>query len=171
MRRVDPVAPPPPPRSLSEKPSSSAGFAGAIGSWGRLGGGRRGPLRWSRRIHDTPRGVASMRTRAASPARSGASAGTPRSARSTSPGGAARRKYLVRVVSRSSTIASLGQRRLQDGLAAGELTLDRVDGDAPDAGKVLVRKPVDVVERQDQPRLPRHPVETARLAYPLHPRR
>src|SRR2546426_4765644 len=33
--------------SLSENPSSSAGFAGASGPWGRLGGGRRGPLRWA----------------------------------------------------------------------------------------------------------------------------
>src|SRR5207244_11645656 len=112
-----------------------------------------------------------MRTRAAVTVRSGAAEGTPRIARSTGPGGSARQKYLVMVVSRSSTIASLGQRRLQDGLAAGELTLDRVDGDAPDAGKVLVREPVDVVERQEQPRLPRHPVESARQVDPLHRRR
>src|SRR5205823_13605936 len=35
------------PRSLSEEPAPSAGFAGAMRFWGRFGGGRRGPLRRS----------------------------------------------------------------------------------------------------------------------------
>src|SRR5206468_179261 len=48
---------------------------------------------------------------------------------------------------------------LQNRLAAGELTLDRVDRDSPDRCELPIREPVHVMERQQHARLAGHRAE------------
>src|SRR5437762_2312730 len=59
-------------------------------------------------------------------------------------------------------MSSALERRLQDDLAARELTLDGVDGNAADLRELRVREPVDVVQCDQNARLVRHAGEGAR---------
>src|SRR5262245_66588888 len=60
------------------------------------------------------------------------------------------------------------QRLLQDGLAARQLTLDRVDRDPADGRELSISETVDVVESEQDARLARHRVQRGRQIEPLH---
>src|SRR5206468_10547808 len=57
--------------------------------------------------------------------------------------------------------ASFDERRLEQALAALELTLHRVDGNAPDARELPVREPIDIPQGEEHARLGRYPAQRA----------
>src|SRR4030095_5550200 len=56
---------------------------------------------------------------------------------------------------------SFEERRLEQALAALELTLHRVDGNAPDARELPIREPIHVAQGEEHARLGGHAAEGA----------